>query len=323
VTAPASAGARSVVTVKYGSNSNASDGPFFIAQTKGYFAEQGITLETTTQFATSTQIVAPLGQNQLQVGGAVIGSGLLNAIGRGIAIRMVGDRANLNPGHGYQAIVVRTPLADVIQGPADLKGRTYALASPDVSGEVNLATYLRQGGLSVKDLNLVMLPFPDMQAAFESGRIDAADPTEPWLTRILESGAAKLLVRYDEVMPGQQNAVLVFSEPFAADRDAAVRFMVAYLKGVRFYNDAFVKNDPTKRAEAIEILAAATKLDKTLFDKMVMPGILPNGRINVEMLETDQQYFLAKGTQEKAIDLQTAINLSFADEAVRILGPYR
>src|SRR5205823_5420823 len=161
--------------------SGAGDGVLSIAQAKGYFAELGITLEA-QQFATATQMVAPLSQNQLQVAGGTIGSGLFNAIGRGIAIRIVGDKGSLHPGHGYQAIVVRTLLVDEIRGSADLKGRTYALASPDVAGEVNLDAYLRQGGLTVKDLNLVMLPFPDMQAALESGKVDAADPIEPWLT---------------------------------------------------------------------------------------------------------------------------------------------
>ena len=307
-------------TVKWGSTG--SDGPLFIAQAKGYFAEQGITLDLNV-FATSTQMIAPLSQNQLQAGGGAVGAGLFNAIGRGIGIRIAGDRGNFSPGHGTQGILVRTPLAQQITGPADLKGRTYADAAADTAGEVNLDAYLRKGGLTIKDVSLVPLPFPDMQAALESGRVDVAQPIEPWLTRIVESGAAKQLVRYDEVVPGQQNAVLLFSEQFARERDAAVRFMVAYLKGARFYNDAFDKNDSPKRAEAVDILAAAMNLDRTLVDKMVKAGIHPDGRVNLEAIAADQQYFLAKGSQEKPIDLQAVVDMSFAEEAVRILGPYR
>ncbi len=313
--APASA-----MTLKWGSNPSAADGAVFIAQAKDYFAEQGITLEL-TQVALASQLLAPLGQNQLQVAGSAIGAGLFNAIGRGIAMPIVADRGNHNPGHGYQALVIRAPLANEIKEPADLKGRTYSEPGPDGTGEVSLATYLHKGGLTIKDVNFVALNFSDMQAALESGKIDAAGPVEPWVTRSVESGAARVLVRYDEVIPGHQAAVVLFSEAFAQQRDVAVRFMVAYLKGARFYNDGFVKNDAAKRAEAIDILAAATKVDKALFDKMVMPGLHPDGKVNVDTLEGDQKYFVAKGSQEKAIDLQTAVDMSFADEAVRILGP--
>lgn len=310
------------VTLQWGSVGSSSDAAFFIADAKGYFAEQAITLQT-SQFATAALMVAPLGQNQLQVGGGTVGSGLFNAIGRGIGIRVVGDKGNLSAGHGFEGLVVRSALANEVKGPADLKGRTYALASRDITPEVTVATFLKKGGLSINDVNVVTLAFPDMQAALESGKVDAASPIEPWLTRILESGSGKLLARTDEVTPGQQNSVLLYSEQFATRRDVAVRFMVAYLKGARFYNDAFDKKDAAKRAEAIDILAAATRTDKAVLEKSVMPGIDPNGKVNVDALEAAQQYFVAKGSQEKPIDLKTTIDTSFIDAAIRVLGPYQ
>lgn len=311
------------VTLKWGSISSASDSALIIAEAKGYFTEQGITLDTQV-FTTAANMVGPLGQDQIQVGGGVVGAGLFNAIARGINIKIVGDKGNLDPGNGFEAIVVRKQLADRIKGPADLKGRTYAMASLDITPEVTLDTYLRKGGLTVKDVNIVTLGFPDMQNALETGKIDAAGPIEPWLTKILDAGTAKLLVRSDEITPGQQQSVLLFSEQFAKRRDVAVRFMTAYLKGARFYNDAFVKKDPATRAEAAQILAKATKLDAALFDKMTMPGVDPNGKVDVDWLQKDQQYFVAKGTQTKAIDLSTAVDPSFAADAVKFLGgPYK
>lgn len=312
------------VTLKWGSISSASDSALFIAEAKGYFKEQGITLDTQV-FTTAANMVAPLGQNQLQVGGGVVGAGLFNAIGRGINIKIVGDKGNLDAGNGFEGIVVRKQLADTIKGPADLKGKMYAMASLDITPEVTLDTYLRQAGLTIKDVNIVPLGFADMQNALETGKIDAAGPIEPWLTRILDSGVAKLLVRSDAITPGQQQSVLLFSEQFATQqKDVAVRFMVAYLKGARFYNDAFVKKDPAKRVEAADILSKATKFDAALFEKMTMPGIDPDGKVDVGWLQKDQQYFVAKGTQQKAVDLGTTVDPSFAEQAVKILGgPYK
>src|SRR5262249_37392012 len=171
--------------------------------------------------------------------------------------------------------------------------------------------------------NLVTVPHPDMLQALKNGSIDAALPIEPFVSRILSAGVASALIRDDKVTPGHQVAVVLFSEKFAKQRELAVRFMKAYILGARFYNDAFVKREPAKRSEAIDILAKATKLDPALFETMVMPGMNPEGRVNLESLRQIQTWFVNKGSQQKFIELTKAVDLSFADEAVRQLEAYK
>jgi NitT/TauT family transport system substrate-binding protein len=84
-----------------------------------------------------------------------------------------------------------------------------------------------------------------------------------------------------------------------------------------------VKKDVAKRTEAVAILASATKLDVALFDAMVMPGIDPTGKVNLDSIREIQAWFVAKGSQQKLIELSKAVDQSFADEAVRQLGPYK
>jgi NitT/TauT family transport system substrate-binding protein len=125
-------------------------------------------------------------------------------------------------------------------------------------------------------------------------------------------------------VPGEQTAVILYSEKFSTqNRDAAVRFMRAYLQGARFYNDAFDKKDAAKRTEAIQILAKGTKLDASLIERVVLPGIDPNGAVNAKSLDAAQQYFVQKGTQTAALDMSKVVDTSFADEAVKQLGAYR
>lgn len=238
-------------------------------------------------------------------------------------MRIVADKGNLNPGHGYEAILVRSAVADQIKGPKDLRGRSIALSARDITPEVTLDAYLRTGGLTIKDVNVVVIPHAQMIAGFQTGAIDAGLPIEPYVSVILDSGFAKLLVRDDAVTPGHQTAVVFYSDQFAKQHDLAVRFMVAYLKGARFYADAFEKGDAAKRAEAIDILAKATKFDAALLAKVTMPGIDPNGRVNMKSLGEVQDYLVAKGTQGGPIDLVKVVDLSFADEAVKLLGAYR
>src|SRR5215813_1741164 len=272
-----------VITLKIGQVGGISDAAIHIAEAKGYFKEQGLALDP-MPFASAAQMVAPLGTGELQVGGGASSAGLFNAIGRGVGLVIVADKGNLDPGHGYEAIVVRKELAGTIKGPKDLKGRRVAISALDISPEVTLDTYLRQGGLTEKDVNLVTVPHPDMLQALKNGSIDVGLPIEPFVSRILAAGVASVLVRDDKVTPGHQVAVVLFSEKFAQQRELAVRFMKAYILGARFYNDAFVKKRPEKRAEAIDILVKATKLDRALFEAMVMPGLNPSGKVNFESL---------------------------------------
>jgi len=310
-------------TVSVGQVGGISDAAIYIAQAKGYFEEQGITLQSSS-FASAANMVAPLLRGDLLVGGGATGAGILNAIRTGGAgIRIVADKGTLSPGHGYEGILVRTALADQIRAPGDLRGRSVALSARDITPEVTLDTYLRSGGLTIKDVNVVVIPHAQMQLGFETGAVDAALPIEPYLTAILESGKAKLLTRSDAVTPGEQTAVLFYSERLVRQRELGVRFMVAYLKGARFYNDAFDRKDAAKRAETLEILAKATQFDRALIEKLVMPGIDPNGRVNAASLKDVQSYLVAKGSMAAPVDLDVVVDPSFAGEAVALLGPYR
>lgn len=319
--APPSA-SQAPVTLKIGQVGGISDAAIYLADAKGYFKEQGIALDPLA-FASAAQMVAPLGTGQFQVGGGASSAGLFNAIGRRVGVLIVADKGNLDPGHGYEAIVVRKDLVGTIKGPKDLKGRTVAVSAMDITPEVTLDTYLRQAGLTVKDVNLVTVSHVDMLQALKNGSIDVCLPIEPTLARIVTAGVGSVLVRDDTVTPGHQVAVLLFSEQFARQRELAVRFMKAYILGARFYNDAFVKKETAARTEAIAILTRAAKVDPALFEAMVMPGINPAGRVNLDSLREIQTWFVKKGSQEKLIDLSKAVDLSFADEAVRQLPAYK
>jgi len=57
------------------------------------------------------------------------------------------------------------------------------------------------------------------------------------------------------------------------DPDLGRRWMVAYLRGVRAYNDAFRKGEPALHAEAIGVLAAATRIAPELIEQIAAAGV--------------------------------------------------
>ena len=81
------------VTVRVGIAQAASDAPFFIADKKGYFAEEGIRVDYTVL----TDMVPSLATGQLDVGGVSNSAGLFNAAARGLDIRIVADKGSTPP----------------------------------------------------------------------------------------------------------------------------------------------------------------------------------------------------------------------------------
>lgn len=302
-----------------------SDSGMLIATAKGWFEEQGLKIEA-QHFDTAINMIAPLGTNRLEAGGGAIGASLFNAVNRDIPIMITADKGSALPGGGYQGLVVRKDLvaSGKFKSTADLQGMKVAVAAPGGVGEYDVERLLKTANLSIKDIQLVQLAYPNMAAALTNKSIDAADVVEPFLTDFVHKDLVALYQRSGQWAPDEQIAAILFSPEFAKNNAAANRFMTAYVKGVRFYNDAFVKKDPRARGEVIDILASRTSLkDKALFDEVGMPGLNPDGTVNLRDLKAQQDYYLSTGAQKKSVDLDRVVNRDFAAAAVQQLGPYK
>ena len=67
-------------TVRVGIVGASSDAPFFIADAKGYFSAEGLSLELTS-FDSGAKMVAPLGTGDLDAGGGAVSVGRLEKAG--------------------------------------------------------------------------------------------------------------------------------------------------------------------------------------------------------------------------------------------------
>jgi NitT/TauT family transport system substrate-binding protein len=96
--------------------------------------------------------------------------------------------------------------------------------------------------------------------------------------------------------------------------------MVAYLRGVREYQDAFF-GSRARREAVVRLLVERTTLKQPeLYDQIVLPTIDPDGEINQQSMSDDQEYYLARGCQQQPIDIARVVDGSFAAAAVARLG---
>ncbi len=306
-----------------------SDIGLFLADREGYFRDEGLDVAF-VQIDQTNKMVPPLSTGDLDVGGGTVAAGLYNAVSRDIALRVVADKGSVAAGYGYEGLLVRKDLIDSgrYRGFADLKGLKIAIGSFG-SGNASAANEaLRLGGLRFSDANFVALPFPQHLIALTNKGIEASFTNEPTVTLALQRGVAVKVAGNDKIHPNQQTAVLFYSERFAKDRaDAALRFMRAYIKAVRDYNDALMDVSLAgPQADAIvHTLTAYTSLkDPALLRRITPAAVNPDGLVNVTGLRTDLAFYKEQGLiQDANASVDKIIDMSFVDAVVRELGAYR
>ena len=314
-------------TVRIGIVGASSDAPFFIADAKGYFSAEGLTVEL-MPFDSGAKMVAPLGTGDLDAGGGAVSVGLYNAVKRGVGLKIVADKVHYGPGYGFASLLVRKDLIaqGKFKGYADLKGLRVAISGVGIGDESVLNEALKRGGLKCGDATPVYMGFAQHPPAHANGAIDASITNEPTSTFIQRQGGAVRFAGNDEFYPNQQTAVLLYGEPFIKNRRvAALKFMRAYLQGVRFYNDALADgclagpNGP----EVISILTKYSSIkDAELYRAITPPAIDPDGVVNIESLTKDWQFFRDTGQLDGKVTPADIVDRSFAAEIVNELGLY-
>jgi NitT/TauT family transport system substrate-binding protein len=315
------------ITVTVGATNSTSDAPIYIADRKGYFADEGLAA-TVTNFRSAADMVAPLGTGELDAGAGSASAGLYNAVLRGVRIKIVADKASSPPGYGATKILLRKDVIDSgrYKEPKDLKGMRFAMNAPGVSNTATLNALLKSAGLRYADVDTINMPFPDHVAALKNKAVDASASVEPGPAIAIKNGFAVLLKSDDEIIPYHQIAVLLYSEKFSQNPDVARRFMRAYLRAVRFYNGALADGHLAgpNADEVISILAASTPIkDRTVYKSITPTGMNPDGAVNTKSLADDLAFYREQGLIEGAVKLDELVDLSFVNAVVKELGTYQ
>ena len=304
-----------------------SDVGFFVADAKGYFADEGLDVKLTS-FRAAGAMMAPLGSGELDVGAGSVTAGIFNANERAIPIRIVADKGRNAPDQSYQSILLRSALADRVKTSADFKGLRVAIPTIGSIGEQAVFNELmKAGGLTYADCEKVFIGIADQIPAFKNGAIDATVLSEPLASVTVSQGTTIRFAPVGKVYPFQQAAVVYYGAPFATKRpDVARRFMKAYIRGVRAYTDALVDGHiagPT----ADEIIAAITRhsltKDAALIRNSVAAAVATDGQVNVDGLEKDLAFAKSLGLVPAQATVGGILDLSFAKAAAAELGPYK
>lgn len=286
----------------------------YVAEERGLFDKYGLDVQI-ERVASGTEAIAFLTEGQIDVGGIAIVTSLWNGWNEGLDLRIIAP-GGLEPFEGSPTkLVARTDSG--IESPADLTGRTVAVAGgPGSGGEYLLAKALEPAGLTIFDVNAVNLGNPDMPAAIENGSIDAGIIGSPFADQVIEAGTGFAIA--EDFVPGLMTVAFVGSGQFVTERpEAAQRFVLALMEASRMMQGDDYLSDENLAAYLTYTNSTEEALrtgNPVIYDpNQVLPV---SGLADVERVHREN----GRTEYEEPIDLSNVVVTEFTDAARELLG---
>jgi NitT/TauT family transport system substrate-binding protein len=319
--------ARAADKVAVGTGGSASDAPFYIAYDRGFFKDEGLDVDLIV-LDSGAKVIAPLGTGELDVGSGALSVGFWNALLRGVKFRIVADRGHAEPGYLYQTVFMRKDLIDSgrFMSLKDLKGMSMGFAAQGVTSLSLLNEAAKFAGIKFEEVTPVYLSFPQQIAALQNKALDGTLLIEPQATVAVNAGYGVRFMDTNEFYPYQQISVIFYSDKFATQRkEVADKFMRAWLRGVRAYNDA-IKGGKIAGAGAdavVQTMAKSFNMKPELIREMYSQAVHVDGAVNAAGIQKDLDFFLQEGWVTGQVKAGDVIDMSFAQQASAALGPYQ
>jgi NitT/TauT family transport system substrate-binding protein len=137
---------------------------------------------------------------------------------------------------------------------------------------------------------------------------------EPWITRILQEEHVVLWLKANDIIPDFQYSAIYYGvNLLEKNPEAGQRFMAAYLKAVRQYNQG-------KTTRNLDILVKHTGLERELLQNACWPPIHGDGHINVESVLEFQTWAVEKGWLDTVVPANQFWNPRYVEYAIQVLG---
>jgi NitT/TauT family transport system substrate-binding protein len=305
------------VKVSVGIISAMFDAISLIAVEQGYFREEGLDVEIKA-FPGSGEAAQALVIGAIDALASGPNPMIFNSRQRNIDLAIVASAGQHSPGHGSISLVLRRDLVESgrYQSPADLKGMKIAsgLAAPSSWFVSELA---RASGVNPKDIELVQLGLPNVVAGMGNKSIDGGCINEPHATQVLKRVNGVRIMSMDQFRPNFPNGYLVFASMLTKKNpEAGRRYMLAYLRALRDYREAFI----TRKRDGANLLAMLKKYNMTVLPETPMVDLPEDGAPSFTGVDELVEWHIKMGNIRARPDLGALTNDSFRRYALQQLG---
>src|SRR3989440_2128251 len=291
--------------------------PNELTQQLGYFKQEGLDVTLIDEASGQSS------ENEVLAGQVDAGSGSYNHT---IELQAAGKQMeavvllNVAPG---EAEIVSAKVASQIHSVSDLKGKNLGVTELGSGTQTLTTALLHKVGITADQVHFIPVGAGDtFIAALQQGKIDAGMTTEPTISRILSTGAGKVLV--DLRSPQSTQAALGGSYPFIclfmnnsyvdSHKDVVQKIVNAYVKTLKWMHthtaaEIADKMPPDYYAGNKALYVQALQNQMGIFSP---DGVMPAGAPQT-VLSIEQQSKLIPA--DKQIDLTTTFTNEFASKA--------
>jgi NitT/TauT family transport system substrate-binding protein len=314
-------GAQAADPVRLGLLHTLSPAPFYIAQERGYFRDEGIDL-TFRFFEAAQPIAAAAVSGDIDVGVTALTGGFFNLAEKG-TLKVFGGGMHEQRGYQGSAILVSNQAyAGGLTSLDKLAGHSFAITQYGSSfhymlGRIAEAEHFDVGSVTLRPVQQI----GNMVAAVGSGQVDATIAIASMAKPLAAAGQVHIIGWAGDVVPYQITALFTTGQMITQHADVLQRFARAYQKGVEDYRAAFLRLD----AQGKPVVDASTDAVIPLITAYVFTGD-PNARqkiidgvgyydaggaLDVADVVAQLKWFRAQGLVKGDADPQSVIDTQF------------
>ncbi|MFH0726677.1 MAG: ABC transporter substrate-binding protein [Pseudomonadota bacterium] len=194
---------------------------FWVAQEKGFFMKNGVSVELAGVFKAGPEIMTAFSAGALDM--AYVGEApATTAVANGAADVVVVAQVNTE---GSALVIAKENTA--IRNLADLKGKTLAVPGHSTVQDFLIRKALKAAGVDPASVSIIVVKPPEMISALRTGQIDAFIAWEPHPSKAATMGVGKNLATSAVMWPGHPCCVLVADRGIFAGQPEKVRAVVA------------------------------------------------------------------------------------------------
>jgi NitT/TauT family transport system substrate-binding protein len=291
-----SSGGGEVTTLKVGVIPIADVAPLYLGMEKGFFEEENLKIEP--QLAEGGAAIVPsVVSGDYQFGFSNVTS-LIIAASKNLPVQIVaqGVLGGTGKDDAWDGVVV--PKGSDIKTPDDLEGASVAVNTLNNIGPLTMNNAMEKAGADYTKVKYVEVPFPDMNAALEAKRVDAAWEVEPAFSGGKAAGGTAILHPYEETAPSLTVATYFATKDYIAkNADVVDGFKRAIEKSL----DYAAQNPDEVR----KVIGTYTDLPADVLDKITLPQWKPD--LNEETIQLNADLAKKYGFIEEVPSLDDLI----------------
>ncbi len=296
-----------------------SSSPLFIAQDKGYYADEGLDVEFSF-FRAAQPVAVAIASGDADFGVTAFTAGFYNLAGQG-ALKVIGAQSREEPGFDFSGYLVSNRAFEAgFRTPEQYPGHSLGMTQYGSSFHLMIGLLADKLGFDLASVRLVPLQsVPNMIAALKGGQVDSIILPAHIIKALEAKGHGHIVGWVHQYTPYQLGGLFTSTRNTTERRSVVEKFVRAYQRAATEYHEAFNQLDANgkrvfgEKAKALlPIIQKYTKAKPASIYNGA-PYIDPLGRLDVGSIYQQVAWFKKHGLVDERVDPADILDLSFID----------